>query len=96
MKNAVSRSKVTDPAPQSSLVVIRAVGAVLGSIHGTSEFAHEAGVAPKALGGIQVALAQTQQMQIGFQDVTVSSTREHAKLWIDQHFDIDALEVFAD
>ena len=50
----------------------------------------------KALYRIEVALAQTQPGQIGFEDVAVGRARAHGELRIDQGIDVDALEVFAD
>lgn len=56
----------------------------------------EEGVAPKALDSVKVALAQTQEGQIGLEDVAVGCTRAHGELRIDQGIDVDALEVFAE
>jgi len=64
--------------------------------HAQSECAHEKGDAPKALGGIKVAVAQKQQGQIGCEDVAVGRTRAHGELRIDQGVEVNALEVFAD
>ena len=64
--------------------------------HTQTECAHEKSVAPKALYCIEVALAQTQQGQIGFDDVAVGRARANGKLRIKQGIDVGAPEVFAD
>jgi len=56
----------------------------------------EEGVVSKALDRVKVTLAQTQQGEIAFEDLTVGDPRAHGKLLVDQRIDVNALEVFAD
>ena len=60
-----------------------------------TQCAHEEGVATKALDGIEIILAKTQQAQVAFEDGTVGNTRANRKSRINQGIDIDALEIFA-
>ena len=64
--------------------------------HSQTECAHEERVAAKPLDGIKIAFTQTQQGQIGFEDVRVGRARAHGKLRINQGIDVDPLEIFAD
>ena len=53
-------------------------------------------IAPKVLDRVKVALAQTQEGQVGFEDVAVGRPIANGELRINQRIDVDALEVFAD
>ena len=53
----------------------------------------EEGVVSKVLDRVKVALAQTQQGEIAFENLAVGNPRAHRKLRIDQR--IDAFEIFA-
>ena len=57
--------------------------------------AHEEGVTPKVLDGIEVVFAQTQQGQVALQNVAVGNPRASRKSCVNQRIDIDALEIIA-
>jgi len=58
--------------------------------------AFEESVIAKILDGIEVVLAQTQQAQVGLEDVAIGHTRANWVSRIDQGIDLDRLEILAD
>ena len=62
----------------------------------TAQRTHEEDVVTKALDGVKVALAQTQQGHVGFEDVAVSHPRANREGRINHGIDVHPLEVLAD